>query len=101
MCPPVRPALGIKGPTKLRLACFNPYLCQDIPGHIYPYIFFTGLPESEGITTILTVVDRFSKMANFIPLAKLPSAKETAEVILSHIFKLHGLPVNIVSDRGP
>ena len=63
--------------------------------------FVTGLPSSDGNTVVLTVVDRFSKMAHFIPLTKLPSAKETAEVMLSHVFRLHGFPKDIVSDRGP
>ncbi|KAJ0059379.1 hypothetical protein NL108_016159 [Boleophthalmus pectinirostris] len=63
--------------------------------------FVSGLPVSSGHTTILTVVDRFSKMAHFIPLAKLPSAKETAELMLQHVFRLHGLPTDIVTDRGP
>ena len=40
--------------------------------------FVTGLPPSDGI---LTIVDRFSKMAHFVPLPKLPSAKETAQVV--------------------
>lgn len=63
--------------------------------------FVTGLPPSQGHTAILTVVDRFSKMAHFISLPKLPSAKETAEVVLRDVFRLHGLPVDVVSDRGP
>ena len=63
--------------------------------------FVTGLPPSDGNTTILTVVDRFSKSAHFIPLSKLPSAKETAELMLHHVFRLHGLPSDIVFDRGP
>ena len=63
--------------------------------------FVTGLPTSKGHTVILTVVDRFSKMAHFIPLSKLPSAKDTAKLVLQHIFGLHGLPTDIVSDRGP
>ncbi|KAI3354114.1 hypothetical protein L3Q82_018667 [Scortum barcoo] len=41
--------------------------------------FVTGLPPSHGHTAILTVVDRFSKMAHFVPLPKLPSAKETMQ----------------------
>ena len=62
--------------------------------------FVTGLPPSDGNTTILTIVDRFSKSDHFIPLPKLPSAKETAELMLQHVFRLHGLPSDIVSDRG-
>lgn len=47
--------------------------------------FIAGLPVSEGNTTILTVVDRFSKMVHFIPLPKSLSAKETAEVVLHQV----------------
>ncbi|KAF7656699.1 hypothetical protein LDENG_00037170 [Lucifuga dentata] len=50
---------------------------------------------------ILTVVDRFNKMAHFVPLPKLPSAKETAELMLWHVFCIHGFPVDVVSDCGP
>ncbi|KAL2094471.1 hypothetical protein ACEWY4_009190 [Coilia grayii] len=35
------------------------------------------------------------------PLPKLPSAKETANLMVTNVFKLHGLPVEVVSDRGP
>ncbi|KAK2905603.1 hypothetical protein Q8A73_009546 [Channa argus] len=63
--------------------------------------FVTGLPPSQGNTVILTVVDRFSKMAHFIPLPALPTAKETAEVLVRNIFRIHGLPRDVVSDRGP
>ncbi|KAI3353673.1 hypothetical protein L3Q82_004917 [Scortum barcoo] len=55
----------------------------------------------KGNTVVLTVVDRFSKMTHFIPLAKLPSAKETANVMIHHVFRIHGLPTDIASDRGP
>uniref|UniRef100_A0A8C5E6L5 Integrase catalytic domain-containing protein n=1 Tax=Gouania willdenowi TaxID=441366 RepID=A0A8C5E6L5_GOUWI len=40
-------------------------------------------------------------MAHFVPLVKLPSAKELAEVMLTNVFRLHGFPRDIVSDRGP
>ncbi len=46
-------------------------------------------------------MDRFSKAAHFIPLPRLPSACETAQVMVDHVFKIHGLPSDIVSDRGP
>ncbi len=63
--------------------------------------FVTALPPSQGHTVVLTVVDRFSKAAHFIPLPKLPSAKETALIVVDHVFRLHGLPIDVVSDRGP
>uniref|UniRef100_A0A3P9JLD6 Integrase catalytic domain-containing protein n=1 Tax=Oryzias latipes TaxID=8090 RepID=A0A3P9JLD6_ORYLA len=63
--------------------------------------FVTGLPPSHGFTVILTVVDRFSKAAQFIPLHQLPSATETANLLVNHVFRHHGIPADIVSDRGP
>ncbi len=63
--------------------------------------FVTTLPPSQGHTVVLTVVDRFLKAAHFIPLPKLPSAKETALIVINHVFRLHGLPIDMVSDRGP
>uniref|UniRef100_A0A3P9J974 Gypsy retrotransposon integrase-like protein 1 n=1 Tax=Oryzias latipes TaxID=8090 RepID=A0A3P9J974_ORYLA len=63
--------------------------------------FTTGLPPSEGNTAVLTIVDRFSKSVHFVPLPKLPSALETANLLVQQVFRLHGLPQDIVSDRGP
>lgn len=63
--------------------------------------FVTGPPQSSGKMVVLTVVDRYSKAAHFFPLLKLPLARETATVVLDHVFHIHGLPVNVVSDRGP
>ncbi len=76
----------------------------SVPSRPWSHIamdFVTGLPPSSGMTVVLTVVDRFSKAAHFIPLPKLPSARETATIVLNHVFRIHGLPVNVVSDRGP
>ncbi len=75
-----------------------------IPSRPWSHIaldFVSGLPPSKGNTVILTVVDRFSKAVHFIPLPKLPSARETAQLMVDHVFRLHGLPVDVVSDRGP
>uniref|UniRef100_A0A3B3HAY6 Integrase catalytic domain-containing protein n=1 Tax=Oryzias latipes TaxID=8090 RepID=A0A3B3HAY6_ORYLA len=49
----------------------------------------------------MTVVDRFSKAAHFVALKKLPSAVETAALVVDHVFRLHGIPMEMVSDRGP
>lgn len=66
-----------------------------LPSHPWSHLaldFVTGLPPSRGNTVILMVVDHFSKVAHFIPLPKLPSAKEAAQVVVYHIFQIHGLP---------
>uniref|UniRef100_A0A674MFK3 Gypsy retrotransposon integrase-like protein 1 n=1 Tax=Takifugu rubripes TaxID=31033 RepID=A0A674MFK3_TAKRU len=76
----------------------------EIPRRPWSHIavdFITGLPPSQGHEVVLTVVDRFSKSAHFIPLPKLPSAAETGELLVQHVFRLHGLPTDIVSDWGP
>ncbi|KAK2885164.1 hypothetical protein Q8A73_021638 [Channa argus] len=75
-----------------------------IPSRPWSHIaldFVTGLPPSYGNTTILTIIDRFSKAVHFVPLPKLPTATETAELITQHVLRLHGIPRDIVSDRGP
>ena len=59
------------------------------------------LPTSNGYDSILTVVDRFSKMAHFIPFKESGfSALELAKLFKHHIFRIHGVPTDIVSDRG-
>lgn len=62
--------------------------------------FISDLPVSKGHDTILVVVDRFTKMAHFIACNKNISAEETAELVLRHVVRLHGLPNDIVTDRG-
>ena len=63
--------------------------------------FVTGLPPSQGHTAVLSIIDRFSKAAHFVPLRKLPSALEAADLLVKHVFRLHGIPTEVVSDRGP
>ena len=58
-------------------------------------------PASKGISVILTKITCFSKMAHFSHLPKLPASKMTAEVMLSHGFRLHCLPQDFVSDQDP
>ncbi|MBW0536801.1 hypothetical protein O181_076516, partial [Austropuccinia psidii MF-1] len=62
--------------------------------------FITQLPLSNTFDSILVVVDRFSKMAIFMPTYGTVTALELAQIFLIHVFSKHGLPVSIVSDRG-
>ncbi|KAK3545337.1 hypothetical protein QTP70_004058 [Hemibagrus guttatus] len=63
--------------------------------------FIINLPDSEGCTCVLVIVDRFSKVCRLIPLPGQPTALETAEHLFNHVFRYYGLPEDIVSDRGP
>ncbi|KAF7783141.1 hypothetical protein Agabi119p4_2517 [Agaricus bisporus var. burnettii] len=63
--------------------------------------FIVKLPESQGMDSILVVCDRFSKMAHFIPTTETTSALGLAKLFRDHVWKLHGLPETVISDRGP
>ena len=62
--------------------------------------FIVELPRSRDMTTIMVVVDRLTKMAHFIPLRCLPTSAIAADSFITHVFRLHGFPNSIVSDRG-
>lgn len=64
----------------------NHYLFPSDPGTL-SQIYYHQM-----VTVILTVVDHFSKAAHFIPLSQLPTAKETAELMIQHVFRLLGFP---------
>lgn len=61
----------------------------------------TDLPESDGYTCVLVIVNRFSKGCRPIPLRGLPTAIHTAELFFNQVFRYFGIPKDIVSDRGP
>ncbi|KAF8697266.1 hypothetical protein RHS03_07783, partial [Rhizoctonia solani] len=66
-----------------------------------------GTPElqllvarSQGHNAILVVIDSFSKFGHFIPTSKKVTAKGLADLFVTHVWKLHGLPIRTISDRG-
>lgn len=63
--------------------------------------FIEALPKAQGKDVILVVVDRFTKYAHFIPLSHPYKAQDVVTLYLDHVFKLHGLPHVIVTDRDP
>lgn len=67
--------------------------------HIGVY-FVTDLPNSNGNTCLLVVVNRFSKPCKLIPLKGLPTALETDESLFTNVFRKYGLAEDTVSDQG-
>ena len=64
--------------------------------------FIFGLaPDSQGRTGILVFVDRFSKMSHLIAVSATVTAAETAEYFINAVYRHHGLPESIISDRDP
>ena len=64
--------------------------------------FVTGLPRtSAGYDSIWVIVDRMTKSAHFLHVKTTFSVARYARVYIERIVSLHGIPVSIVSDRGP
>ena len=63
--------------------------------------FIVGLPRTQkGYNSIWVVVDRLTKVAHFIPVNTTYSGARLAELYISRIVCLHGVPKKIISDRG-
>jgi hypothetical protein len=63
--------------------------------------FITGLPTSEGKDVIFVIVDRLTKYAHFVGISSKAKASQVIDSYVKNIFKLHGFPKVIVSDRDP
>ena len=61
--------------------------------------FIEGLSKSKRVSIILVVVEKLSKYVHFIALAHPYLAATVVQFFLYNVYKLHGLPNNIVFDR--
>eukprot|EP00253_Pinus_taeda_P028202 PITA_28202 len=62
--------------------------------------FITGLPKKKrNNDSIMVVVDKLSKAAHFIPAQSTYRAVQIVHIFMQNVFRLHGLPKTIISDR--
>ncbi|CAN6225874.1 unnamed protein product [Urochloa humidicola] len=74
----------------------------EVPDHAWQIVtldFIEGLPTSSGYNCILVVVDKFSKNSHFIRMKHPFTALSVAQVYFENVYKLHGMPKAMVSDR--
>ena len=61
--------------------------------------FISGFPKVNGLSSVLVVVDRFSKYAVFVAAPHPCTAENTADLFFRNVVKYFGLPEEIISDR--
>jgi hypothetical protein len=59
-----------------------------------------GLSPSNGFDAILVIVDRLTKYALFIECHSTDNAADLVTLFMKHVFSKHGVPADIISDRG-
>ena len=64
--------------------------------------FVTGLPKTKaGYDAILVFVDRLITYVHIVPTTTICTANTWADLFIQHVFCNHGLPLEVISDRGP
>ena len=71
------------------------------PWQIISYDNIGPLPNSNGYDSIFVVVDHFTKQIHLRPTKTTATAEDLADLFIEHIWKLHGIPLRTISDRGP
>jgi hypothetical protein len=79
----------------------HPSETPEAPWDTISVDFIVELPESHGYDAIMCVIDSLTKHAHFIPTHTTINAEGTALLFLKEVWKHHGTPQVVVSDRGP
>ena len=79
----------------------QPLSIPDRPWSSVSMDFISHLPLTvSGYDSITVFVDRYTKMVHLAPGHTTDTAKDVAAQFLSKVFSLHGMPLEIITDRG-
>ena len=79
----------------------HPLLIPDAPWDTISVDFISELPESSGHNAVMVVVDSVTKRAHFTSTLTSITTAGTARLFIQHVWRYHGLPWRVMSDRGP
>jgi hypothetical protein len=87
--------------NKKQVGLLRPLLIPEGPCESVSMDFMVSFPPLRGFDAIVVVVDRFNKMAHFIPTKDNATAEKTSRLFFTHVFKHHGLLTDIVLNQDP
>ena len=82
---------------------FGPLMPNKVPNGPWEIIsmdLINQLPESNGYNAICVIVNRLTKRARFIPINNQFLSKDMVQLLYDKVYPLHGLSLQIISDRG-
>ena len=88
-------------PAKHPRAILQPHEVPNGPWQTVGVDLITGLPTVNGYDAIAVYIDHYSKQVHVIPTTSEVDADGMADIHYREIFRLHGIPTKVVSDRGP
>jgi hypothetical protein len=91
-----------KSRNRLPAGLLQPLPVPGQPWESFSMDMVVDLPQTEaGYDSITVFVDRLTKMAHLAPCKKTDTAKDVAQLFIREVFRLHGMPKHMVTDRDP